>query len=75
MGWVATYDAQRGLGTVTETGQEDDPQASSYPFHCTAIADGSRAINPGTKVVFVLVPGLAGVLEARNVTPVGAPGD
>lgn len=73
IGWVAAYDAGRGLGTVTES--DDEASGPVYSFHCTAIADGSREIDPGTKVAFVLVAGLGGALEARAVTPVGNPGD
>jgi cold shock CspA family protein len=74
IGWVAGYDAGRGLGSVTES---LDAEASSpvYSFHCTAIADGSREIDPGTKVAFVLVAGLGGALEAAGVTPVGPSDD
>jgi hypothetical protein len=39
-----------------------------HPFHCTAIADGSREIDPGTTVAFVLVPGHGGRFEASTVT-------
>lgn len=39
-----------------------------HPFHCTAIADGSREIHPGTTVAFVLVPGHGGRFEASTVT-------
>ena len=41
-GVVADFDDERGSGTVTA----DD--GTSYPFHCTAIADGTRTIAVGT---------------------------
>jgi cold shock CspA family protein len=72
IGRVAAYDAGRGLGTVT-TGDAADGPGPAYSFHSTAIADGSRAIDPGTKVGFSIAAGLGGVLEARYVTPIGAP--
>jgi hypothetical protein len=55
---------------VTETHEMDGPSVADYAFHSTAIADGSRAIDPGTEVAFVLAAGLAGTVEARNVTPI-----
>ena len=42
-----------------------------FPFHCTAIADGSRTIAPDTAVRFRLVPGPFGALEATKITPSG----
>jgi len=73
VGWVVAYDVLRGLGTVSETADGDGPGAG-YRFHCTAIADGSRAIDPGTEVAFLVTAGLGGVLEARSVTALGPPG-
>lgn len=61
LGTVAAFDAERGLGTVAgEDGRE-------WPFHCTAIADGSRTIEPGTPVAFVVVAGHLGKEEGRGV--------
>ena len=57
-GKVSAFDERRGLGEVTA----DD--ATVYPFHCTAIADGTRTIAPDTAVKFRLVPGPLGALEA-----------
>jgi cold shock CspA family protein len=64
VGIVADFDVDRGLGTVDVDG------AAALPFHCTAIADGSRRIDPGTRVTFVVVPGHLGRLEARGLVPV-----
>jgi cold shock CspA family protein len=64
VGIVAEFDVDRGLGTVDVDG------ATVLPFHCTAIADGSRRIDPGTRVTFVVVPGHLGRLEARGLVPV-----
>ncbi|HVX21763.1 MAG TPA: cold-shock protein [Acidimicrobiales bacterium] len=63
-GRVADFDADRGLGTVAA----DDGR--TLPFHCTAIADGSRMIDPGTRVSFVTFPGHLGRTEARGLVPV-----
>jgi cold shock CspA family protein len=75
IGRVTAYDPVRGLGTVAGTDQPDGQPVSPHTFHCTAIADGSRLIEPGTRVTYVLVAGLGGALEARGVTPIGAPGE
>ncbi|MGO9196017.1 MAG: hypothetical protein ACLQK4_02675 [Acidimicrobiales bacterium] len=61
LGVVSAYDADRGLGSV-----RDD--AGEHPFHCTAISDGTRQIEEGTEVAFVLVARHGGVFEARAVT-------
>jgi len=61
-GRVETFDDARGIGSVAA----DD--GSSYPFHCTAIADGTRTIAVGTPVAFTLAPGHLGRVEARTVS-------
>ncbi len=69
VGRVTAFDARRGLGTVTAA------DGSAYDFHATAVADGSRWIDPGTAVAFLVVPGHRGRYEARALTGVGsAPG-
>jgi cold shock CspA family protein len=65
-GRVASFDATRGLGAVA------DDDGSSYGFHATAIADGSRRIAVGTTVVFTVTPGHRGLYEARSLLPVPA---
>jgi cold shock CspA family protein len=62
-GVVAEFDEAVGLGTV----RSDD--GVTHPFHCTAIADGSRTIEPGTAVTFAVVAGHQGLWEATAVTP------
>jgi len=63
-GRVAEFDEHRGLGTVeTSSGRR-------YPFHCTAIADGTRTIPTGVAVEFVVVAGPLGRVEATQVRPV-----
>ena len=62
-GVVASFDDPRGLGVVrAEDGTE-------YPFHCTAIADGTRTIEVGAAVDFEVVPGRMGRWEATNLRP------
>ena len=65
-GLVTEFDEARGLGTLC------DDDGLRYPFHCTAIADGSRRIAVGTRVLFVVGPGHSGRYEGRAVTPVRA---
>ena len=62
-GRVARFDDATGWGVIAADGGAD------YPFHCTAIADGSRTIEAGIPVVFHLTPGHRGVWEAAGVTP------
>jgi cold shock CspA family protein len=63
---VTSFDARRGLGTVT------DVDGVEHDFHATAIGDGSRRIDPGTDVTFVLRPGHRGRYEAGALTRSGA---
>ncbi|MCU1493750.1 MAG: hypothetical protein JWO62_1514 [Acidimicrobiaceae bacterium] len=67
-GVVVEFDDDRGLGVV---GAQRDAR---YPFHCTAVADGSRHVDVGADVRFVLVPGHAGRLEASDLVPSPATG-
>jgi cold shock CspA family protein len=62
-GVVAEFDEARGLGTVEADG-------TAYPFHCTAIADGSRTIEVGAAVTFEVSAGGMGRWEATAITPV-----
>jgi cold shock CspA family protein len=62
-GEVVAFDEHVGLGTV----RGDDGR--SLPFHCTAIADGSRTIDVGTRVVYDVVPGHLGRYEAAGLRP------
>jgi cold shock CspA family protein len=62
-GTVAEFDERRGLGTITA---ED---GTSYAFHATRIADGSRRIAPGTPVDFEIVAGQLGRWEAAAIVP------
>ncbi|MCY3578139.1 MAG: cold shock domain-containing protein [bacterium] len=62
-GAVSRFDDTTGWGVV------EAQNGVAYPFHCTAIADGSRMIEPGIAVTFHLTPGHRGVWEAAGVTP------
>jgi cold shock CspA family protein len=62
-GIVREFDDGRGLGTVTA----DD--GGTYPFHCTAIADGTRSIEAGARVRFDVVAGPLGRTEAGAIRP------
>ncbi len=66
-GRVASFDRTRGLGAVEEA------DGTSYDFHATAIADGSRAIEVGTTVTFTIAPAHRGRYEARSLAPVTPP--
>jgi cold shock CspA family protein len=67
-GTVVVFDDPRGLGVVrSEDGVE-------HPFHCTAVADGSRAVAVGTAVAYRVVPGRMGRWEATAITPLAGGG-
>lgn len=60
-GVITSFDDPRGIGTVrADAGDE-------VFFHCTAIADGTRTIEEGTRVAFLVVPGRAGRWEATDI--------
>lgn len=61
-GVVAEFDSPRGWGTVRRDGD-----GVELPFHCTAVADGTREIEPGTRVTFDVVPGHLGRWEAAAI--------
>ena len=62
-GVVAAFDEPRGLGVITTS------RGTELPFHCTAIADGTRTIPVGERVRFQVVPGPLGRWEAAHITP------
>jgi cold shock CspA family protein len=65
-GVVIDYDTAVGLGTL----QADNGR--SYGFHCTQIADGSRDIDPGSRVEFDVVAGHLGRWEAVGIRRCGS---
>jgi cold shock CspA family protein len=66
LGRVASFDATRGLGTV------EDEQGTTYGFHATALADGTRRIDVGAPVTFTVAPGHGGRYEARSLVTLSA---
>jgi len=63
-GEVTSFDEAKGYGNVTA-----DDDGREYFFHCTAIADGSRTIEVGTRVEFEVVAGRLGQWEAADLRP------
>jgi cold shock CspA family protein len=68
-GRVVAFDEARGLGEV-----EANPEGSGerYPFHCTALIDGTRSIRVGERVTFRVVAGPIGTTEAASISPTPA---
>lgn len=62
-GTVVEFDVEVGLGVIVDAG------GRRWPFHCTAIADGSRRIETGTEVRFERGWGGPGRWEASSVAP------
>ncbi len=62
-GEVVAFDDHAGWGTV----RQDD--GSERFFHCTEIADGTRRIEVGAQVTFVLAPVGLGTWEATDLRP------
>jgi cold shock CspA family protein len=61
LGRVTSFDADRALGTVTSD------EGREFGFHAVAIADGSRDIEVGARVTFLVEAGHRGLLEARGL--------
>jgi CspA family cold shock protein len=61
-GTVDEFDADKGFGLIRAS------DGTSYFFHCTTIVDGSRTIDPGTRVSFDVVAGHHGRWEAAAVS-------
>lgn len=64
LGLIEQFDERRGIGVVTG----DDGER--HGFHCTAVADGSRSIEVGTRVVYEMRTGPLGRDEASAISPV-----
>lgn len=47
-GVVTSFDAHAGLGDIR------DSEGALWPFHCVSLVDGSRHIDVGTSVEFVV---------------------
>jgi cold shock CspA family protein len=59
-GQVVTFAEPRGLGTI-------DADGTSYPFHCTALLDGTRAVAVGATVSFEVRAAGMGRWEATRI--------
>ncbi len=59
-GTVITFDEARGLGSL-------DADGVIYPFHCTAMVDGSRTVAIGRSVTFGVRPAGRGQWEATAI--------
>lgn len=64
-GVVVGFDEDKGYGTVA-----DDDGGEERFFHCTAVADGTRTIEVGTRVAYEVVAGRLGRWEAARLRPV-----
>ena len=62
-GAVVEFDEPRGLGSI-------DADGVHYPFHCTALLDGTRAVEVGATVAFEVRPAGMGRWEATRVEKV-----
>jgi cold shock CspA family protein len=65
-GVVVAFDEPRGLGTIEADG-------GSYPFHCTALLDGSRAVEVGVQVSFEVRAAGMGRWEATRIAKTARP--
>jgi cold shock CspA family protein len=61
-GTVTAFDREVGLGSIVGV------EGTTWPFHCIAIADGSRDIALGAAVTFEPLPKL-GRWEATDIRP------
>ncbi len=61
---VTEFDGDRGLGSVVTA------DGRPYRFHCTAITDGTRRIEPDTAVMVEIGPAGPGQWEAVSVIKV-----
>ena len=59
-GVVVAFDERRGLGTIEADGR-------SYPFHCTALLDGTRTVEVGAAVTFEVRAAGMGRWEATGI--------
>lgn len=62
-GTITSFDDARGLGELNADG-------SIYPFHCTAMVDGTRTIEVGVVVTFGVRPAGMGRWEATAIEKV-----
>ncbi len=60
-GVVTEFDELAGLGTISRN------DGVALPFHCMAIADGSRTIDVGVEVAYRVCAAQKGRIEAIEV--------
>ncbi len=58
---MTEFDDPRGLGAI----EADD--GTTYPFHCTALLDGTRTVAVGAAVTFAVRPAGLGRWEATQI--------
>jgi cold shock CspA family protein len=51
-----------------------EADGTTYAFHCTQIADGTRSVRIGADVEFDVVPGRRGDWEAVHIEKIDASG-
>jgi cold shock CspA family protein len=62
-GRISAFDEPRGLGTI-------DADGVTYPFHCTALLDGTRTIDLDAPVTFEVRAAGMGRWEATRIEKV-----
>jgi cold shock CspA family protein len=60
-GRVRSFDERGGIGEI------EADNGRTFPFHATAIANGTRKISEGAPVEFDVEPGLPGRWEATRI--------
>jgi cold shock CspA family protein len=60
-GIVVAFDDPRGIGEI------EGSEGRRYPFHCTAILDGTRSIEVGAAVSFEVRAATMGRWEAARI--------
>jgi cold shock CspA family protein len=65
LGQVQAFDTERGRGLVVTV------NGAVFGFHATAITDGTRQIDIGSRVAFTAAAAPGGRYEAVALTPVG----
>ena len=58
---MEAFDSHACLGTIVDSAER------RWPFQCTALADGSREVEPGTPVSFVVARRHGGTFEADRI--------
>jgi hypothetical protein len=65
-GTVDTFDSHACLGTIVDSAER------RWPFQGTSLVDGSREVDPGTPVTFVVARRHGGTFEADLIAPLRA---